>query len=183
MSQQPGKEVSDELDERHKELAAREGDAYRESLRHMTDEVAHTGGVTEAGDFRVAFAQEEAEGMYVPAGDGELEWSEPAEGENCHVEVAVTDAADGRFVPELDVAVTLEAGDGEEVGPVELPFLWHPGLHHYGANLSVPGDGTYTLRVEVEAPDFARHDRTNGDRYAESVGVAFEDVEIKTGRK
>ena len=70
------------------------------------------------------------------------------------------------------------ADDEDEVGPVEVPYVWHPGLHHYGINLEVPGDGTYTIRVHVEPPTFHRHDETNGDRYAESVEVEFEDVPL-----
>ena len=183
MSQQTSKEPSDEVDERQLELAAEEGDAYLQSIEYMASEVAHTGDRKEAGDFTVAFAQEEAEGMYHLRGEGDLEWVEPDE-ENCHLEVAVADVDDGRFVPELDVEATLvpEDGDEDEVGPVEVPYVWHPGLHHYGTNLEVPGDGTYTIRVHIEPPTFHRHDETNGDRYGESVDVEFEGVDVETGQ-
>ncbi|RBI63345.1 hypothetical protein DMJ13_02035 [halophilic archaeon] len=171
---------SDEVDEKQLELAREEGDAYHEALQYMATEVAHTGDTQEAGDFLVGIAQEEAEGMYRPTDDG-LEWVEPDE-ENCHLEVAVADAADHRFVPELTVRATLESEDGEEVGPFEVPFVWHPGLHHYGKNVEVPGDGSYDVHVEVDAPAFMRHDETNGDRYAESVSVTFEGVDVETGQ-
>nr|MDQ6925353.1 iron transporter [Candidatus Eremiobacteraeota bacterium] len=62
-------------------------------------------------------------------------------------------------------------------------FLWHPGLYHYGKNLEVPGDGRYTLLVEIAAPSFPRHDKKNGRRYAEAVTVEFRDIPIKTGRE
>ena len=175
-------EPSDEADERQLELAREEGDAYGRALQYMMEEVAETGGTTEAGDFRVGFAQEEAEGMYHPREDG-LEWVEPDEDENCHLEVAVADAADGRFVPELDVRATLVPEEGSEVGPVEVPYVWHPSLHHYGVNLSLPEDGTYTIRIEVDPPEFPRHDEENGDRYADGATVEFEDVEVETGRE
>jgi len=177
----PDKTVSEELDERQKQLAAEEGEVYQLSLRHMIETVADTGGSKVIGDYVVGFAIEEAEGLYEYAGDGELEWVEPDE-ENCHLEVAVADAADGRFVPHLDVSAHFTSGDGNEVGPVEPSFLWHPGLYHYGANVHVPEEGTYTLRVRVEAPTFRRHDRENGDRYAEAVEVEFEDVDVTTGQ-
>lgn len=45
------------------------------------------------------------------------------------------------------------------------------------------GDGEYTLRVRIEAPDFGRHDRKNGRRYAEEVETEFSGVKIKTGQK
>ncbi|PSQ46400.1 hypothetical protein BRD15_09180 [Halobacteriales archaeon SW_6_65_15] len=172
---------SDEVDQTQLDLAKDEGDAYQEALEYMVEEVAHTGGKQEVGDYVVGFAQEEAEGMYELQGEGEFEWREPDD-ENCHLEVAVCDAADGRFVPGCTVEATLTDEDGEEVGPTEVPLLWHPGLYHYGKNLELPGDGTYDVAVRVEPPTFGRHDETNGDRYGETVEVTFEDVEIETGR-
>jgi hypothetical protein len=182
MRQEAKKEPSDEADERQLELAQEEGEAYQRSLRYMSQDVANTGDMKAVDDFEVAFAQEEAEGMY-HFRDGELEWVEPDEDDNCHLEVAVSDVADGRFVPALEVTATLESEGGEEVGPVELPFVWHPGLHHYGKNLQVPGDGTYTISVHVDPPTFPRHDEQNGNRYDEAVDVEFEDVHVETGRE
>lgn len=180
MSDSPTKTTSEETDERFLELARAEGEAYQRSFRHMAQDVANSGEAREAGDYVIGYAQESAEGMYRPT-DGDLEWVEPS-AENCHIEVAVADVADGRFVPELPVSVTFTASDGEEVGPVDLPFIWHPGLYHYGANVTLPGDGTYELRVEVGPAPFARHDETNGDRYAEPIAVVFEDVDVKCGQ-
>jgi|AntRauTorcE11898_2_1112593.scaffolds.fasta_scaffold00035_5 hypothetical protein len=141
--------TSDEVDERRLELAARAGDAYQAALSYMVEEVAETGASQEIGDYRVAFAQEEAEGMYVRDANGDLEWREPDD----------------------DTVVEFDPG-----------FLWHPGLFHYTANVALPGDGTYTIRVDVEPPGFARRDRTNGDRYADDVQVTFEDVGLETGQ-
>ena len=175
------KEPSDEVDEKQLRLAKQAGDAYQEALEYMANEVAHTGGKTEEGDYVVGFAQEEAEGMYALVGEGEFEWREPEE-ENCHLEVAVCDAEDGRFIPEVDVTATLAAEDGEEIGPFEVPFLYHPGLFHYGKNVEIPDDGTYDITVEVEPPTFMRHDETNGNRYGETVEVTFEGVDIEAGQ-
>lgn len=180
MSNESPKTTSEEVDERQLDLAREEGETYQQSLRYMAEEVAHTGGTTETGDYVVGFVQEQAEGLYQPR-DGGLEYVEPS-AENCHLEVAVADAADGRFVPHLSVSATLTAEDGEEVGPVDVPFLWHPGLYHYGTNLTVPGDGTYDIRVQVEPASFGRHDRKNGDRYDEAVDVVFEDVDVTCGQ-
>ena len=47
----------------------------------------------------------------------------------------------------------------------------------------MPGDGVYSLRVRVEAPDFPRHDKINGKLYAEPANVTFDSVTIKTGQK
>ena len=95
----------------------------------------------------------------------------------------VRDGADGRFVPGLSVSATLIDADGNEVGTHEQPFLWHPWLYHYGRNWKVPGDGMYTLRVRVEPPTYARHDKKNGVRYREPVEVEFRGVKIETGQK
>ena len=183
----PPARPSDEGDRQQLDLARKEGAAYAAELRYMVDQVADTGGEQRAGDFVIAFAQEKAEGMYHLRGPGQLEWMEPEAAQNCHLEVSVRDAADDRFVPFLTVRATLTREDGPQagahVGPVDVPFLWHPGLYHYGRDLELPGDGQYTLRVEVDAPTFARHDKVNGKRYAEAVTAEFRHVQIKTGRE
>ncbi|WP_027289325.1 iron transporter [Rhodovibrio salinarum] len=176
----PPSQESDEADRKQLEMAKAEGAKYKESLNYMVSEVAHTGGSKRAGDYIVAFAQEEAEGMYV-FNEGALEWRDPGE-ENCHIEVAVLDATDQRFIPGLTIHVTVRATDGGQVASFQAPFLWHPGLYHYGRNIQVPGDGTYDLQIHIEAPTFMRHDWVNGKRFAEPVTVAFENIEIKTGQ-
>ncbi len=66
-----------------------------------------------AGDYLVAFVQEEAGGMWGPNSDGRLVWHESREEANAHLEVAVADAGDGRFVPGLAVTLTVSTEDGE----------------------------------------------------------------------
>ena len=180
--QKPPHEPSDEADQNQLDQAKAEGNAYQKSLEYMVNEVADTGGLKQAGNYRVGFAQERAEGMFMLKAEGQLEWDEVND-ENCHLEVAVSDGADGRFIPYLTVLATLTPEDGDPVGPIEIPFVWHPGVYHYGKNLKVPGDGRYTLHIRIEAPTFMRHDDVNGQRYAEGVEVTFEDVEIKTGQE
>ncbi|PSQ27722.1 hypothetical protein BRD03_05735 [Halobacteriales archaeon QS_9_68_17] len=98
----------------------------------MIDEAAETGDLTTVDGRVVGVAREEAEGTYAPTGDGDLERTEPDE-ENCHLEVAVADAAGGRFVPEPTARATLSSNDGDEdVSPFEGPSIRHPGLHHHG---------------------------------------------------
>ena len=94
-------------------------------------------------------------------------WHDP-EDENLHVEIAVCDASDGRFVPALTVTGTLIDPDGNEVGTHEHPLLWHPMIYHYGRNWKVPQDGEYTLKVHIEPPTFMRHDEINGCRFDEA---------------
>jgi hypothetical protein len=174
------KEPSDEVDENQIQQSRTEGQAYFTSATYMTSTVANDGGTTEAGDYVVGYAQEEAEPMYELAGEGEFELVEPDD-ENCHLEVIVADRGDRRFVPYCTVSATLER-DGEEYGPFDLPFLWHPGVYHYGSNVEVPEGGTYDLHVTVEPPEFGRHDETNGDRYGETVEVTFEGMDVEAGQ-
>ena len=180
-SKEPPNRPSDEADEKQLEQAKAEGQAYVQSLDYMANEVADTGGKKRAGEYLVGFAQERAEGMY-HLKNGGLEWVEPTD-ENCHIEIAVVDAVDNRFIPYLDIEVTVMNDSGDEVTTFSPQFLWHPGLYHYGKDIKVPGDGTYTLHVKIAPPNFPRHDKVNGKRYAEPVEVVFEDVQIKTGQE
>lgn len=173
---------SDEATAAQLRLAKEEGAAYQRSLDYMVTKVADTGAKKQAGDYIIGFAQERAEGMYRLKSGGGLEWAEP-EDENCHIEVSVSDAGDQRFIPGLDIEVTLVPQAGEAVGPFKTPFLWHPGLYHYGRSVKVPGDGKYTVRIRIAPPEFMRHDKENGKRYAEAVEVEFPDVAIKTGKE
>lgn len=178
MNQLPPQDpTSSEADSVQLALASAQGAAYQAALAHMAHNVADDGGATSADDYVIGYAIEEAEGMYV-WDEGELVWRNP-HGENAHVEIAVTDAADGRFVPGVKVTATLTSSDGHTVGPFELPMLWHPMLYHYGANVTVPADGTYRLDVHVEPPDFMRHDEINGRRFAAPVDVSFDSVRIE----
>lgn len=171
---------SDEGDRKGLELGKAQGEAMTRTLEHMMRDVAHDGREVQSGEYLVAYAVEEAEGMYVPR-DGTLEWTEPDE-ENVHLEVAVRDAADGRLIPGLDIEVTLTAPDGADVGTYRMPLLWHPYLYHYGRNWKVPGGGRYKLRVRFAPPTFARHDKKNGRRFIQGGDVTFENVDVRTGR-
>lgn len=172
---------SDEADARGLELGRKEGEAFGRILKHMLEDVADGGEEIAHGDYLIAYAFEKAEGMYVPR-DGKLEWMEPKR-ENIHIEVAVRDRADGRLLPGLDVEVTLTDDKGDEIGTHKQLLLWHPYLYHYGRNWIIPGDGTYSLRVRFPAPQFHRHDKTNGKRFAEGADVTFRNVKLRTGRE
>lgn len=171
--------TSSEATESQLAHAVAQGDAYRRALDYMANDIAHDGGKQAAGDFIVAYAIEEAEGMY-SLEDGELVWHNPG-AMNAHVEVAVQDGADGRFVPALDVTATLITPDGKDLGTHRQEFVWHPMLYHYARNWDVPEDGVYTLRVHIEPATFMRHDEINGRRYVKPVDVEFTNVSIERG--
>ncbi len=171
---------TDEATAEQLDAARAQGEAYGKALDLMANKVADDGGEQRAGDYLIGYAIEKAEGMYM-FDKGELVWTEP-ERENLHVEVAVRDGGDGRFVPCLDVYATLIDADGNEVGTHKQPMLWHPMIYHYGRNWEVPGDGEYTLRVRVDPPTFMRHDEVNGRRFADPVECEFTGVKVKTGQ-
>lgn len=170
---------SDESTAAQLALARKQGDAFGRALQAMSEMDSH-GRLQRAGDYLIGYEVEEAEGMYVPDG-GRLRWSEPQR-ENTHLEVVVRDADDGRFIPGLKVHASLLDGD-KEVSSRDLPFLWHPWLFHYGLNLQVPREGKYSLHIHVDPPQFPRHDKVNGNRYAQPVDVRFDNVQVETGRK
>lgn len=114
------------------ELGRAQGEAYERAIGAMNDEAGHASEVR-ANDYVIGYAVEAAEGMYVPR-EGELHWQEPTE-ENAHVEIAVRDAAEGRFVPELSVTLTVIDQNGPEIGSHAQPFLWHPWLYHLRTQL------------------------------------------------
>lgn len=175
----PPDRASNEATRGQLDVARQEGDAYGKALHAMAEEDG--AALQRAGDYLVAFVNEEAEGMYAPA-DGALIWREAGPDANVHLEVAVADATDGRFVPGLSVYVQVRLGE-KTVVATDLPFLWHPFLYHYGGNAHVPDERPYDVTVQIARPDFMRHDPVNGKRYETAVTVHFAGVRFANGRK
>lgn len=174
----PPMKASEESTEEQLELAKKQGEAYAEALKGMDKESG--ADMVRVGDYLVAIVVEDAEGMW-HLENGELTWHEPGE-ENAHIEVAVCDAADGRFIPGLDVTVSVKGPDGTDYGTHTQEMLWHPWLYHYGRNWVVGDEGEYTIGVTIDPPTFMRHDHENGKRYADKVEVEFT-RKIKPGQK
>ena len=183
----PPMAVSDEADEGQLNLARTQGDALWRAIEAMKIETRHHFRQITASEYIVAYAVEAAEGMYEFKGEKHLQWVEPVR-ENAHIEIVVCDivvcdAADRRFVPGLEVTLTVLDERGAIVGTHRQPYLWHPWLYHYGRNWELPGDGRYTFRIAIAPPRYARHDKRNGDRFKDMVTVEFAGVEIETGQK
>lgn len=176
---QPPAGESNEATSEQLDVAAQQGQAYGTALRAMEEESGARR--QQAGEYLLAFVQEEAEGMYGLV-DGDLVWHEAPEEANAHFEVAVADATDGRFVPGLDVRLTL-LRNGEALFSTPMPFLWHPFLYHYGRNAQVPDEGPFSVHVRIEPPGFMRHDPVNGKRYGQRVEATFDDLRFEPGRK
>jgi uncharacterized protein involved in high-affinity Fe2+ transport len=162
-------------------LARDQGDAIAEALNGMIAGEAADGATMRSGEYVVAYAVEYAEGYWRPHGDGLCYAAEVEESarENAHVEVAVLDAATGRFLPGLHVHARVIDAGGQVVAEVAPALMWHPWLLHYGANTRVPGAGRYALEVWFDAPDWRRPP----GQFTEGAHVRFEDVDIRTGQK
>jgi hypothetical protein len=176
----PRSRPSDETSADQLRLARSQDRALRAAVRQMNEREAH-GREVRAGHYLVGVAAENVEGL-CELRDGGSYGVSPEE-ENGHLEVSVRDTEDGRFVPGLDVRVRVRTRDRRELGIHRHASLWHPWLYHYRRNWSLPGDGTYTIIVHIAVPDFPRHDKINGHRYAERVDVEFAGFEVRTGQK
>lgn len=177
-AEKPPMKVTEEAKAKHLRLAEEQGNALGRAFAEMANNVAQRGEEKAVDNYLVGYAIESPEGMY-EVENGELVWREP-EDENIHIEISVRDGADGRFVPALDVMLTVLDANGDEVGTHRQPLIWHPWLYHYGRNWQLPGDGEYTFKIKIGMPDFPRHDKKNGKRYAGPVHVEFRDVPVKT---
>lgn len=173
----PLSKESDEAAPHQHRMAQQQGDAYATAVTHMAEKVAMVGAEAHAGEMIVALAIEAAEGMY-EWDQGVLSWVEPTD-QNFHIEVSVRDAKDNRFIPGLVVHVRVIDDDDQTRAEGTLPMLWHPWLYHYGSNFVLPSGATVAVEVEIEAPDFPRHDQKNGMRYTEDVFVRFETVKLE----
>ena len=147
-------------------------DPYGRQIAAMEDDGAVVAG---GGDYVVAVTHGHPQGRYEAAGGG-LIWREPAPGSTVRLDIAVADAADGRFVPGLTVYVALER-DGRTHAAQRCCFRWHPVMHRYATDLRVL-DGVYDLTVRIAAPGFARLDRVAGRRYADPVVLRFAAVRL-----
>jgi hypothetical protein len=165
------------LNEKQLRLAKAQGDSYSAAIKETIKEWGH-GEIRPSGDFTVGYAVGVAEGSYIYE-RGALKWYEPQAG-NVHLKIFVQDANDGRFVPGLDVTVTITDKLGNGVGTEVHPFNWNPCLFHYGRNWKLSGDGVYEIRILIEPPQFMRNDKSIGNRYTVPVTVSFPRVEIQS---
>lgn len=140
-------------------------------------EVAERGGSTESGEWTVSYIVEQAEPWFAGR-DGGQHFRAPRPDETHHIEIIPTETATGRIVPDVPVTLQVVDADGEVVDEKPLHFL-HSTFFHYANNFVVPEEGSYTLRVTLGAPTFARHGE-EGEQPALSEGaeVEFEGVEL-----
>lgn len=162
-------------------VALVQGEAFKKAAEMMS-KIADQFAQTPVGDYVVTLAVEKAEGMYTPQPAGDLQWQIPSADQNLHLEVAVQDKEDLRFLPELKVHAKIVGTNGNVLGEKIQPFLWHPFLYHYGANWHIPAEDDYIVEIKIEEPSFDRHDQNKGKRYQEAR-VEFGPLKLKPGRK
>src|ERR1700754_2301845 len=104
-------------------VARLQGDAYAQAVSYLLAEASGAGAEGRAGGYRIG---------YVALGAGR---GDPPEGGSGRTDsdvriirlgVIVRDAADGRFVPGLQVVVSILEPGGTEVGCHDHPLMWHP---------------------------------------------------------
>ncbi|KAA9166150.1 hypothetical protein FPZ12_004215 [Amycolatopsis acidicola] len=144
----------------------------------LEQEIKDGGGQTTAGPWRVAYIVEGAEAWYHNE-NGQQHFREPAPGETHHIEIIPIEAATGRIVPEVPIAVEVVDSAGKVVDSKELNF-YYAEFFHYATNFSIPQAGTYTLRAKLDPPTFLRHGEENEQpALADGAQVSFENVELK----
>jgi len=150
-SMPPG-QASEEATDDQLALARNEGNAVDAAVDYLISREAYSGARVRAGDYRIAVALTPLVGAAAGA-------------QACHLAVIVADGYDGRVVPELAVRATVFDTKGHVLAEQPLPFVWHPLVHHYGADVSLGAAGPYRVQVSVAPARMRRHDPTNGDRY------------------
>ena len=80
----------------------------------------------------------------------------PAEGVTHHLDVRVYDLSRRIYIPYLTVKATIADQIKRREFTVELEPMIGEWLH-YGANITLPHPGTYSILVDVQPPDIARY--------------------------
>ncbi|ABG04142.1 putative periplasmic ligand-binding sensor protein [Rubrobacter xylanophilus DSM 9941] len=141
-------------------------------------EIEEEGGEKTVGDYRIGYIVEPAEGWW--EGDPQnLQWRDPSPDETHHLEILPFDRRTGLLIPEMEGRLYVIDQNGEVVDEQPLRF-YYAEFYHYANNFSIPESGTYTLRAELEPPDFRRHGEESGEGrvFTEPVVVEFENVRI-----
>jgi hypothetical protein len=154
-------------------------DILREIVDYSYQKEAYLGHQIE-GDYLIAYMVEKArELQYLKDG---LEVMKKLQYENAFIGIAVHSTSDLRFIQNLIVMVTVIDERGRVIGKQQHLYHPRPGLHNYGKNWKLPGDGLYTLQVHLDFPDLQWERDLKDIRGPESVEVEFPHVMIQTGQ-
>lgn len=182
LSQQP---PLSEFMESQTALSKGAGNGFTNTLKVMYKQ-ANEGKDKVQGNYFIAFADEYSEGWWHYMNGKFMYMMQNDEGgkTNAHIEIAVLDAATHRFLPDLNVSVTLYDKNKHSLGTKPIPFMWHPWLYHYGENWRIPATGKqYSVHVHAEAPAYKRYGKTMGNQFTMPVDVDFDNLTVKAGQK
>ena len=161
------------------------GNGFTHTLKLMYKQ-ANEGKDTVQGDYFIAFADEYSEGWWHYM-DGKFMYmvqNDQGGKTNAHIEIAVLDAATHRFLPDLNVSVTLYDKNKKKLGTKNEPFMWHPWLYHYGENWRIPATGKqYSVHVHADPPAYRRYGKTAGNQFAKPLDIDFTNLTVKAGQK
>jgi hypothetical protein len=131
----------------------------------------------ETGDVALAPMLSYPHPFWIVAGGSadSLERVEPEEGHGVHMMFTVWDRETGIVLPVDDGARIRVFQDGEQVGSPLSPWtmISQEMGFHFGDNVSLPGDGSYTVEVELP-PLSTRKTGALDDRLTDTVTAEFE---------
>jgi len=90
--------------------------------------------------------------------------------------------SDLHFIENLIVMVTLIDEKGSVIGKQRHFYHKRPQIHYYAMNWILPGDGLYTIQVQIDASDLKWEGNMNDKNPPEIVEVEFPNILIQTGQ-
>jgi len=109
-------------------------------------------GVRTVGDLEIALYAWGAQEIILPKEDTH---HRPWKGATHHLDVRVYDLSRRLYIPYLNVKATITEVNKMEGFTVELEPMIGEWLH-YGANVTLPHRGTYSILIDVQPPDIPR---------------------------
>jgi len=144
--------------------AKAEGDSVSRCIDWILANAGGAKGQVAAGEYLITYAITKPEGWYEYSNNN-VTWHKPGANDDAHLWLFVQDGADKRVVTPLTINYTLFNDKGSVVKKHNIPFVWTPLLNGYGDNITLSGDGSYTLQLSIDALPYRRHDPYNGDRF------------------
>ena len=127
-----------------------------------------------AGEYLIAYMVEKRrETQSLKEGESVMEQSQ---NENAFIGIAIHSASDLHFIENLIVTVTVIDEKELIIGKQRHFVHKSPKLHYYGKNWALPGDGLYTIRVQIDSSNL------KDGKNQEDVEVEFTNVMIYTGQ-
>ncbi|QCC51972.1 iron transporter [Halapricum salinum] len=130
-------------------------------------------GMQTVGDRKVGLFYSYAHRFWTVTGT-RTNLAEIQDGQDVHLMASTWDPESGTVIPVLSQPTFTISQDGEEVDSKRAwPMLSQNMGFHFGENMALDGDGTYTVEVEVGAVDSQRVGDFDGT-FGESITAEFE---------